>query len=151
MSTLKDFFLNEYRKLKANKLLIKSFIKEPISILFFILFLVINSFLVIPYFIFYSYFILYYLIKLVLYHFNVISELKPKKYNLTLKLIPLFLFVEVYLKAYLNAYNILYMSLNNYINKKKTNKFLFLTVYIYNFLTRFLTGFSKKVIINSFF
>lgn len=151
MSTLKEFFLNEYRKLQANKLLIKSFIKEPISILFFILFLFINSFLVIPYFVLYSYFILYYLIKLMLYHFNIISELKPKKYNLTLKLIPLFLFVEVYLKAYLNAYNILYTSLNNYINKKQTNKLLFLTMYIYNFLTKFLTGFSKKVIINSFF
>jgi hypothetical protein len=127
------------------------FLKNKFCWLFFIFFIFINSFLVVIYVFIYWFYLCYWIYNLYKYKYKNINELAPsKKIYESTSAIKLFLYTELIIKPYLNSYQSIYIFLKTRYESHKQPKLLILFNFLLNILVRLITGFSKKIILNSF-
>lgn len=150
INSLKHILKNLAKQIKPHC----EIIYKPKQILFFIILLLINSILFTIYFSFYIIFSLYWFFKLLIYVLNFINEIKPgwyikikKKYKMRGYL--LFFLGQTVFKAYFLSFSSLYNILKNLIEEKNDKKIFLLSNVIVNIFIRFITGFTKNIILDS--
>lgn len=150
-----DFFKfleNKYDNIRSYDYIYLDFIKNPYNILMFIFFLIFNLMTIPLYLLFYFFYLFYWFIILILYVFNIKSEIKIKEIKFEFKGFFLtFFYVRFLLSTYVTSYSVLYYSLKNIINKQTNNKLLIFFEIIFNFVVRIITGVSRRVLVDSFF
>lgn len=149
---MKLSFIGFFEKIKKIRLLqIIEYVKGGGPI-YFIILLFINTFLFLLYRFFYIIFMLYWLFILVWYYFNKSTyKISCTFYDYsTANVFCYFLYCFVFIKAYMVSFNTIYIFLKNYMENRKTPIFVLLYTFLFNFLIKFITGFSKQVIFLSF-
>lgn len=130
--------------------LLKLWITHPLAWFFFIFFLFINSFLLIIFLPLYYTLIIY-------WFFNAFKIIRKKEGLLKVKELNSrytnvfinYFWTETIWKAYLLSYLFVYNCLKKKYNNDKTSINVFFIIFL-NFLIKQLTGFSKKILIDSF-
>ena len=92
----------------------------------------------------------YWVYKLILFISGKIDELKPTKINQKTSPITTFLICEVVYKGYLYSFYVLYLTFKKLIIKDSNSKTEFFCNFIINFMIKLITGFSKRIIRNSY-